>query len=120
MLFITHDFRLIQDLCDKVFVLSNGSIVEKGSTIEVFKNPQHDETKRLLQVVKWLYWPIIPFYKDTIMATPKRKTSKSKIGKRRNHQKIVLSGLSKDKKTGEIKISHRYRTIEEYQASRKN
>ena len=52
MLFITHDFRLIQDLCDKVFVLSNGSIVEKGSTIEVFKNPQHDETKRLLQVVK--------------------------------------------------------------------
>ena len=32
------------------------------------------------------------------MATPKRKTSKSKIGKRRNHQKIVLSGLSKDKK----------------------
>ena len=54
------------------------------------------------------------------MATPKRKTSKSKIGKRRNHQKIVLSGLSKDNKTGEIKISHRYRTIEEYQASRKN
>ena len=54
------------------------------------------------------------------MAVPKRKTSKSKVRKRRNHQKITLSGLSKDKKSGELKISHRFRSIEEYQNSRKN
>ncbi len=53
------------------------------------------------------------------MAVPKRKTSRSKVGKRRNHQKIVLAGLSKDKRSGELKISHRYSSIEDYEASKK-
>lgn len=53
------------------------------------------------------------------MAVPKRKTSRSKVGKRRNHQKIVLAGLSKDKRSGELKIAHRYNSIEDYEASKK-
>ncbi|MBA4728884.1 MAG: 50S ribosomal protein L32 [Deltaproteobacteria bacterium TMED126] len=53
------------------------------------------------------------------MAVPKRKKSKSKVGKRRNHQKIALPGLSQDKKSGELKVSHRYSSIEDYEESRK-
>lgn len=52
ILFITHDFRLIKNLCDKVVVLSDGQIVETGQTGEVFNHPAHIETKKLLQVVK--------------------------------------------------------------------
>jgi ABC-type dipeptide/oligopeptide/nickel transport system ATPase subunit len=52
ILFITHDFRLIKNLCDKVVVLSDGQIVETGQTGEVFNHPVHIETKKLLQVVK--------------------------------------------------------------------
>ena len=52
ILFITHDFRLIKNLCDKVVVLSDGHIVEMGQTREVFSYPKHIETKKLLQVVK--------------------------------------------------------------------
>ncbi len=52
VLFITHDFRLIKNLCDKVMVLSDAKIVEMGLTSQVFNNPQHAETKKLLQVVK--------------------------------------------------------------------
>ena len=40
------------------------------------------------------------------MATPKRKTSKSKVGKRRNNTKVNLPGLSKDKKSGEYRLPH--------------
>jgi ribosomal protein L32 len=53
------------------------------------------------------------------MAVPKRKTSRSKVAKRRNHQKILLAGLSKDKRSGELKIAHRYNSIEDYEASKK-
>jgi len=52
VLFITHDFRLIKNLCDKVMVLSGAEIVEMGITSQVFNNPKHTETKKLLQVVK--------------------------------------------------------------------
>tara|TARA_Y100001936_G_scaffold225415_1_gene243841 strand:- start:2127 stop:3638 length:1512 start_codon:yes stop_codon:yes gene_type:complete len=52
VLFITHDFRLIEDLCEKVLVLSEGLIVEMGNTEEVFSSPSHEITRKLLQVVK--------------------------------------------------------------------
>ena len=45
------------------------------------------------------------------MATPKRKSSKSKVGKRRNNTKVNLPGLSREKKSGELKVPHRYSSI---------
>ena len=53
------------------------------------------------------------------MATPKRKTSKSKVGKRRNNTKVNLPGLSKDTISGELKVTHRYSSIEKYEESKK-
>jgi ABC-type glutathione transport system ATPase component len=52
ILFITHDYRLIQALCNRVMVLSDGEIVEDGKTSEVFVNPIHKATKKILEVVK--------------------------------------------------------------------
>lgn len=52
ILFITHDYRLIQALCNRVIVLSDGEIVEDGKTSEVFANPKHNATKKILEVVK--------------------------------------------------------------------
>ena len=52
ILFITHDYRLIQALCNRVMVLSDGEIVEDGKTSEVFINPIHKATKKILEVVK--------------------------------------------------------------------
>ena len=51
---------------------------------------------------------------------PKRKKSKSKVGKRRNHQDLKLPGVSLNKKSGELKVAHRYASIEEFQQSRKS
>jgi peptide/nickel transport system ATP-binding protein len=48
ILFITHDLRVAAQLCDRVIVMSQGSIVEQGATGEVFRRPQHDYTQRLL------------------------------------------------------------------------
>ena len=48
ILFITHDLVLVEKFSDQVCVMKDGKIVEKGNTLEVFKDPQHDYTKKLL------------------------------------------------------------------------
>jgi ABC-type microcin C transport system duplicated ATPase subunit YejF/ABC-type microcin C transport system permease subunit YejE len=48
MLFITHDLNIVRRFADRVCVMTDGEIVEQGPTAEVFENPQHVYTKRLL------------------------------------------------------------------------
>ena len=48
ILFITHDLGLVQQFSDNVCVMKDGIIVEQGVTSDVFNNPNHDYTKRLL------------------------------------------------------------------------
>lgn len=54
LLFITHDFGVVAQMCDRVAVMKDGRIVETGETAEVLRNPQHDYTKRLIACVPQL------------------------------------------------------------------
>ncbi len=51
LVLITHNFGIIQGLCDKVAVMFRGEIVEAGDTAEVLGNPQHPYTKALIACV---------------------------------------------------------------------
>ncbi|MBN9442402.1 ABC transporter ATP-binding protein, partial [Bosea sp. (in: a-proteobacteria)] len=48
MLFITHDLGIVRRIADRVVVMLKGKIVEEGPVAEIFGNPQHAYTKRLL------------------------------------------------------------------------
>ncbi len=48
---ITHEMQVIKDICDKVAVIENGVIAEKGSVLEVFTNPQQPITKEFISVL---------------------------------------------------------------------
>lgn len=48
IIFITHDLGVIGEIADKVAVMYKGKIVEQGTTMEIFSNPQHPYTKSLL------------------------------------------------------------------------
>ncbi|MGC4024483.1 MAG: ABC transporter ATP-binding protein [Mesorhizobium sp.] len=48
MLFITHDLGIVRKIADRVCVMTQGQIVEHGPTSEIFDNPQHPYTKKLL------------------------------------------------------------------------
>ncbi|MGX1740635.1 ABC transporter ATP-binding protein [Bosea sp. NPDC055353] len=48
VLFITHDLGIVRRIADRVCVMLKGKIVEHGPVAEIFGNPQHDYTKRLL------------------------------------------------------------------------
>lgn len=47
-LFITHDLAVVEDFADWVAVMHQGKIVEQGGVAQVFANPQHRYTARLL------------------------------------------------------------------------
>ena len=51
LLFISHDLRVVRRVCKKVAVMYNGEIVEQGDTEEIFNNPQHEYTKKLVAAV---------------------------------------------------------------------
>ena len=48
---ITHEMHVIRKICHRVAVMENGKIVEIGSVLDVFKNPQQPITKRFVQQV---------------------------------------------------------------------
>ncbi|MCZ8041639.1 MAG: ABC transporter ATP-binding protein [Beijerinckiaceae bacterium] len=48
MLFITHDLGIVRRIADRVCVMLKGQIVEQGPVAEIFGNPQHAYTQRLL------------------------------------------------------------------------
>ena len=54
ILLITHDMGVVADLADYIAVMKNGVIVETGTAIEIFSNPQHAYTKALLAAVPHL------------------------------------------------------------------
>jgi len=51
LLFITHDLRVANQICDRIIVMHQGSIVEQGPARDVFTNPSHSYTRALLDAV---------------------------------------------------------------------
>ena len=51
MIFISHDFGVVAELCDRVYVMYGGCVVESGPVREVLQRPAHPYTARLLACV---------------------------------------------------------------------
>ena len=50
-LFVSHDLSVVKHLAHDVVVMHAGTIVERGDSVAVFSNPQHEYTRRLLGAV---------------------------------------------------------------------
>jgi len=50
-IFISHDLGVIKHLCDRIGIMYKGRFVEEGSTDDIFNNPQHIYTKRLVAAI---------------------------------------------------------------------
>ncbi|MFH1678376.1 MAG: ABC transporter ATP-binding protein [Candidatus Omnitrophota bacterium] len=48
-LFITHNLGLVKKICQRVYVMYKGRVVEKGDIENIFTNPQHEHTKALVE-----------------------------------------------------------------------
>jgi peptide/nickel transport system ATP-binding protein len=56
MIFITHDLRVVAQVCDRLAVMRCGEIVETSPTAEIFRDPQASYTKDLLAAVPGQSW----------------------------------------------------------------
>ncbi|WP_110588337.1 ABC transporter ATP-binding protein [Microbacterium suaedae] len=54
LLLVSHDLGVVQNLCDEALVMTEGRIVERGSTRDVLQHPHHAYTKRLLAAIPTL------------------------------------------------------------------
>jgi ABC-type glutathione transport system ATPase component len=48
ILYISHDLASVAGICDRIAILHQGEIVECGETGQIFANPQHEYTQRLM------------------------------------------------------------------------
>ncbi|MBV1840481.1 ABC transporter ATP-binding protein [Photobacterium ganghwense] len=48
MIFITHDLGVVAEICDDVAVMYGGKVVEHADVFDLFDNPQHPYTERLM------------------------------------------------------------------------
>ena len=51
ILLITHDMGIVAETCDKVAIMYAGEIVEYGETDEIFFNPKHPYTQKLMECI---------------------------------------------------------------------
>jgi peptide/nickel transport system ATP-binding protein len=51
---ITHDMGVVADMADRIIVMKDGRIVEQGAAAQIFGDPQHPYTQKLLAAVPHL------------------------------------------------------------------
>ncbi|WP_067146782.1 ABC transporter ATP-binding protein [Pseudotamlana agarivorans] len=89
IIFITHDLALISEIADRVLVMYKGNIVEQGLVARIFKHPEHNYTKALINSRPALdvRLEVLPTIKDFL----EDKISNSIItpeDRKKNHEKI--------------------------------
>ena len=55
---VTHEMDVIETVCDYVAVMEQGKVIESGSTLEIFSQPQHPTTKTFIQTVLQQQLPV--------------------------------------------------------------
>jgi peptide/nickel transport system ATP-binding protein len=51
LIYVSHDLNVISEMCDRVLVMLRGRVVEEGPTARVYRQPQHDYTRKLIAAV---------------------------------------------------------------------
>jgi peptide/nickel transport system ATP-binding protein len=57
--FISHDLAVVKYMADDILVMSQGAIVERGSSEAIYEAPQHDYTKKLLAAIPRGFHPAL-------------------------------------------------------------
>ncbi|MDK2126165.1 ATP-binding cassette domain-containing protein [Chitinimonas sp. DQS-5] len=121
---ITHDMRVIRQLCDQVAVIDHGKVVEAGPVLDVFLQPQHSVTRSLLAETglghgvlpaSWRERIAGPLLRLTFVGEPTLEPVLDKVGREAGLRVNLLSGtLSEIKGTpfGQLLVAVMASTVE--------
>ena len=81
ILFISHDLKLVSKITDRLLIIKNGVILERGNNKSIFKAPESDYTKALLSVminskVRLKKLPTIKSFKSKLVKEKKSEREK--------------------------------------------
>ena len=48
ILFISHDIKVVREICNYIYILKDGELIEEGDSEKLFTNPSNEYTKNLL------------------------------------------------------------------------
>ena len=51
LLIITHDLGVVAEIADRAVVMNSGCIVEQGTALEIYQDPQHPYTQKLIAAI---------------------------------------------------------------------
>ena len=71
LLLITHDLGVVREISDRVYVMERGHIVEANTNEEIFSNPVHPYTQKLMACVPALYGERVREVKNDQPGRPK-------------------------------------------------
>ena len=94
LLIITHDLGVVAEMADRVVVMNAGEIVETGSATDVYRNPQHPYTQKLIAAA--------PGQGDMSHGVPEQEPLLRLTGVKKNYGEFTaLNGISFDLMAGE-------------------
>ena len=50
-LFISHDLAVVHFISDRIFVMKGGTIVESGTSDQIYRQPKHNYTRSLIDAI---------------------------------------------------------------------
>lgn len=104
LLLITHDLGIVRKMADNVIVMTEGKIVERGTKQQIFDNPQHSYTQKLLAAEP--KGPVVPLQENAPIIIEARNLKvwfpiKKGIFKRTYDYVKAVDGVSFEVKQGE-------------------
>ena len=95
ILFISHDLKLVSKITDRLIILKEGIVVEKGTNRNIFKRPISDYTKALLSIIidpkkRLKTLPTIETYESNKKFVKENKSQRQKRQKKIYSNKPIL------------------------------
>lgn len=64
---ITHEMQIVKDICNRVAVMQEGSLIEEGSVLDIFSNPREDLTKDFIKTATGIEKALIKIKQQEIV-----------------------------------------------------
>ncbi len=68
---ITHEMQIVKDICNRVAVMQNGSLIEEGTVLDIFSNPKEELTQDFIKTATGIDDALVKVNRQDVVANLK-------------------------------------------------